>query len=184
MIVPVNADIEFRTILVAVDGSEHARKAALVGALIAAKFNARVVLLHVLLRDTPHAKLDALARTYKISADVLAKFKPSAPAVYDFGLTVPAGIIHSVAPTDLLVEVGRCILETEKAVVERQGVKKVELMIADDDAATKILDFAKKENADLVVMGRRGLGALEGILSGSVSTKVTHLAPATVISVT
>jgi nucleotide-binding universal stress UspA family protein len=173
-----------RTILVAVDGSAPARKAALVGALIAARFSARVVLVHVLLRDIPISRLEALAGTYNVPANVLAKLKPIAPAVYDFGLTMPASIIHSSAPTDLLVEIGRCILETEKAVVQGQGVKTVELLMADDDAATKILEIAKNESADFIVMGRRGLGALEGVLSGSVSTKVSHLAPGTVISVT
>jgi hypothetical protein len=42
---------EIKTILIPVDGSVHARKAALVGAAIAAKFGARVVLLHILLRN-------------------------------------------------------------------------------------------------------------------------------------
>ena len=184
MIVPVSDNPEIRTILVAVDGSSHARKAASVGALIAAKFGARVILLHVLLRDIPHVRLDALARTYKIPADVLAKLKPTAPALYDFGLTVPAGTIHAGAPTDLLVEIGRCILETERAVIEGQGIRTVDLVLADGAAAAKILEIAEKEGADFVVMGRRGLGALEGMLSGSVSTKVAHLARTTVISVT
>jgi nucleotide-binding universal stress UspA family protein len=138
----------------------------------------------VLLRDVPHARLDALARTYKVPSEALAKLRPSAPAVYDFGLTLPVGVIHSVAPTNVLVEIGRCILETEKAAVEGQGVTAVELVMAGDDPAASILELARKESADFVVLGRRGLGALEGVLSGSVSTKVSHLAPHTVISVT
>jgi nucleotide-binding universal stress UspA family protein len=115
---------------------------------------------------------------------VWEKFKSITPAVYDFGLTVPAGVIHPVAPTDLLVEIGRHILKTEKDVIERQGVKNITPVIEDGDAAHKILEITQKEKADFVVMGRRGLGALEGMLSGSVSTKVSHLAPATVVSVT
>ena len=175
---------EFRTILIPVDGSGPARKAALVGAMIAAKFNARVVLLHVLLRNIPLAKIYELARVQGISSDVLERFKPIAPAVYDFGLTVPVGAIHPVAPTDLLVEIGRRILETEKAVIVGQGVHNVDLVMEDDDPANKILEITRKEKADFVVIGRRGLGTLEGLLAGSVSTKVSHLAPATVISVT
>jgi nucleotide-binding universal stress UspA family protein len=175
---------EIKTILIPVDGSVHARKAALVGAAIAAKFGARVVLLHILLRNTSLAKLYELAGTQKIPSDVLERFKSQTPAVYDFGLTIPAGVINPVASTDLLVEIGRRILETEKDVIEGQGVKNVGLAIEDDDAANKILEITKKEKADFVVMGRRGLGALEGMFSGSVSTKVSHLAPATVVSVT
>lgn len=173
-----------RTILIAVDGSAHAHKAALVGAMIAEKFGARVVLLHVLLRGIPVARVHELAHSHGIAADQLDKFKPTAPPVYDFGLTMPAGVIHSVAPTELLVQLGRRILETERAVVEGQGVRTVESVIADDDAVSKILEIAQQEKADFVVLGRRGLGALQGMVSGSVSSKVSHLASATVVSVT
>ena len=92
--------------------------------------------------------------------------------------------MNPVASTELLVEIARRILETEKAVIEGQGVKSVDLVIEDDDTANKILEITKKEKADFVVMGRRGLGAFAGMLSGSVSTKVSHLAEATVVSVT
>ena len=180
----MDAGPEIRTVLIAVDGSEHARKAALVGAMIAAKFSARVVLLHVLLRDAPLARLYELARSHGMTQDQLDKFKPLAPPVYDFGLTMPAGMIHPTAPMELLVEVGRRVLETEKAVIEGQGVKTVQSLVADNDAANAILDVVGKENADFVVMGRRGLGALQGVFSGSVSTKVSHLAAATVVTVT
>ena len=175
---------EIKTILIPVDGSQHARKAALVGAAIASKFDARVLLLHVLLRNISLAKLYELAGAQKIPSDALERFKPVAPAVYDFGLTVPAGVINPIAPTGLLVEIGRRILEMEKDVVAGHGVKKVDLVMEDGDAGDKILEIAKKENANFVVMGRRGLGALGGMLSGSVSTKVSHLAEATVVSVT
>lgn len=175
---------EIKTVLIPVDGSIHSRKAALVGSAIAAKFGARVVLLHVLLRNVSPAKLHELAQTQNLPPDVLERHKPVAPAVYDFGLTIPAGVIHPVAPTDLLVEIGRRVLETEKDAVVGQGVKNVVPLIEDGDAASKILEIAKKEMADFIVMGRRGLGALEGVLSGSVSSKVSHLAPATVVSVT
>jgi nucleotide-binding universal stress UspA family protein len=180
----MNTAPEIKTILIPVDGSEHARKAVLVGAAIAAKFGARVVLLHILLRDISLEKVHELARTLKIPSEVLEKFKPITPAVYDFGLSVPAGVINPIASTGLLTEVGRRVLEMEKDVIEGQGVKIVDLVMEDDDAAHKIIEITKKENADFVVMGRRGLGMLSGILSGSVSTKVGHLAPATVVSVT
>jgi nucleotide-binding universal stress UspA family protein len=173
-----------KTVLIPVDGSVHARKAALVGAAIAAKFGARVVLLHVLLRNLPLEKVYDVARSQNMASDVLERFKPDAPPIYDFGLTVPAGVINPIAPTELLVEIGQRILDTEKRAIEGQGVKQVDLLIDDDDVADKILEVAKKESADFIVLGRRGLGALEGMLSGSVSNKVSHLAPATVVSVT
>jgi nucleotide-binding universal stress UspA family protein len=181
---PMSQRPEIKTILIPVDGSEHSRKAALVGALIAAKFGARVILLHVLLHGIPLAIIDELARTYRVAPEALDTFKKASPAVYDFGLTVPASVIRPTAPADLLLEIGRRILETEKAAVEGQGVKAVDLVLADDDPAREILEVAKREHADFIVLGRRGLGALQGMLSGSVSTKVSHHATATVVSVT
>jgi nucleotide-binding universal stress UspA family protein len=180
----MSAAPEIKTILIPVDGSDHAKKAALIGAAIAAKFGARVILLHLLLRDIPLSKIYELAQGLKIPSDVLDKYKPITPAVYDFGLTIPTGVIGPMATSGLLIEVGRRILETEKHVIEGQGVKNVDLVMEDDDPANKIMEIAKKEKADFVVMGRRGLGVLNGLLSGSVSTKVGHLAHTTVVSVT
>ena len=39
-----------------------------------------------------------------------------------------------------------------------------------------ILSCAQKNRADLIIMGTRGMGALKGLLVGSVSRKVIHLA--------
>ena len=49
--------------------------------------------------------------------------------------------------------------------------------------AESILKIAKKCQADLIVMGTRGLGTIKGILIGSVSRKVIHLASVPVMVV-
>ena len=46
-----------------------------------------------------------------------------------------------------------------------------------------ILACAKKNQADLIIMGTRGMGALKGLLVGSVSRKVIHLATCPVMVV-
>lgn len=46
-----------------------------------------------------------------------------------------------------------------------------------------ILETGDKLDADLIVVGRRGLGRLEGILLGSVSSEVVHLARRPVVVV-
>ncbi len=51
------------------------------------------------------------------------------------------------------------------------------------DAASAILDLAAEVDADLIVVGARGLGAVGRLLRGSVSTQVTHQAPCDVLVV-
>ena len=46
-----------------------------------------------------------------------------------------------------------------------------------------ILRVAESQRADLIVMGTRGLGALKGVLLGSVSRKVLHYAACSVMVV-
>ncbi len=49
--------------------------------------------------------------------------------------------------------------------------------LAQGDPALVIHDRAKALNADLLVTGRRGLGKLSALLLGSVSQKLSQIAP-------
>ncbi len=51
------------------------------------------------------------------------------------------------------------------------------------DSAKSILAAAKQEQADVIVMGGRGLGEIEGLRLGGASHKVASLAPSTRVSV-
>ena len=51
------------------------------------------------------------------------------------------------------------------------------------DPAGAILGLVEKEMVDLIVIGSRGLGALSGLVMGSVSQKLVHLAPCPVLIV-
>ena len=56
-------------------------------------------------------------------------------------------------------------------------------MILDGDPAKNILETAQDKEADLIVIGTRGLGTLKGLLMGSVSQKVAQLSKCPCITV-
>jgi nucleotide-binding universal stress UspA family protein len=58
------------------------------------------------------------------------------------------------------------------------GVSQVAAHEGWGDPAETIIETARRENADAIVMGRRGRGRLAGLLLGSVSQKVASLARA------
>lgn len=51
------------------------------------------------------------------------------------------------------------------------------------EPAEEIVDFARYEAVDMIVMGNRGLSPIKEILMGSVSNRVLHLAPCPVLIV-
>ena len=86
---------------------------------------------------------------------------------------------NEVTP-EMLDARSREILSRAKEQVERIGVGSVQTVSGLGDAAAFILDVAKREAVDLIVLGKRGRSRLAGILIGSVSQHVAALAPCSV----
>ena len=145
----------FNNILVAVDGSAQAGKAVSAGSALAAKFDANLILLCVV--DHSHAPRD------------VARFA-EAEAVDDPEKFEERSTIETVLKP----------LEDE---ARRAGVNHIRAEVSRGDPAHSILGFADGGDVDLIVMGRRGLGPFEGLLMGSVSSKVTALAACPVLTV-
>ena len=64
--------------------------------------------------------------------------------------------------------------------VDGAGVK-VETFAREGDAADAILDVAEEQNADLIVVGNKGMTGAKRFLLGSVPNKVSHHAPCSVL---
>lgn len=69
------------------------------------------------------------------------------------------------------------ILAEAKGLMESYGAPYIRTVLSvSTSAAEEIAGFAEKENADLIIIGRRGKGAAEFLL-GSVSSNVVRLSP-------
>lgn len=176
----------FKTIVVATDGSDHADKAVAVAGDLAAKYDAEIILIHVhLSRNTAAADLRRLIDVQTLPHNLHEEFErfegmQESKEVSTAGFAIAASL---ALPEEILVGVGNAIIEKAEGIAKEHGAGKIDRLTKDGDPAHVILDTAHARKADLIVMGTRGLSGLEGMLVGSVSHKISHLAACTCITV-
>ena len=151
--------LEFKTIVVPYDGSDQAKHALEVArGLIGGSEESRLMLLHVI----PSGMVGA---TENVDGTVIDG--------------VPWGLLDYETYKDVVDgALARIKSEVEAASDPRISIE----AIADTSPAEAIAKYAATHGADLIVMGRRGLGALRGML-GSVSYGVLHSAEMPVLTV-
>lgn len=174
-----------KTILVATDGSAHARKALAVAGDLAKNTGARLVILHALLRDAGSKTLRGLATRSQLSKEMrklLDNYEVDAELeMAEAGLEpVP---LFTPAPLELLNAIGAQLLVKAQEIARKAGAKKITVQLAGGEPADAILKAAKKQKADMIVLGTRGLGDFKGLLLGSVSHKVSSRASCAVMTV-
>lgn len=81
-----------------------------------------------------------------------------------------------------VVEGRRRILDQAEAELELDGID-YETVEEIGDPATQLAEVCRVEEADLLVVGRRGAGLVERIVVGSVADRVAHAAPCSVLTV-
>ena len=175
----------FKTIVVATDGSEHADKAIAVAADLASKYDAEITLLHVLLRrnaaDTDLGRIMDLSTmpedARKAYADYNATAHKAGLSGGEYGSVLPP------IPPEILKTVGDAVIANAEKIARDHGASRICRVVSEGDPARSILSQARDCDADLIVMGTRGLSDLQGFFVGSVSHKVSHLAGCTCITV-
>lgn len=167
-------------ILVPFDGSDHAMKAVELASDMAKKFGAGIKFIHVLEpRHSPKHLSEA------VEAD---RLDPETRQALDEACTPGRVAVGSVFPISMIPEaalrkIGEAILERSKAVAASRGIPDVQTELLDGDPADCILKVLERDRCDLIAMGMRGLGEVTGMLVGSVSYKVNHIATCTCITV-
>jgi len=171
-----------KTVLVPIDGSDHSNKAVVLAADIADRYDARLVVMSVL----GHGPLSASLRRMAEVEHLTTGGSSSSPIAAVPEGRFPASTTTVAAPeTEHAVYefVAQKVLDSAKRTARKKGITRIDTVMEEGDPVKRILERADKENANLIVMGSRGLSDLKGLLMGSVSHKVSHLAPCSCITV-
>lgn len=134
-----------RRILLATDGSDMALKAARWAADLGKRYGAKVTVLHVV----------------------------HIPAVLAGSTVLPGGASDIAMVTRLMEQAANSIITLTTPVLDEHQVA-YSMRIEYGHVAEEIVRVAEEENADLIVMGSRGLSNASALLLGSVSHKVLH----------
>lgn len=169
------------TILIPVDGSPGAREALRFGSDLALHYNARVIILHVLLHQNFAEALHGMSDVERTTGGGLEALGEAIGALPLEKLR--AARRDGEPPREVLEFVAARIVENAAETVRANGVPHVTTVVEDGDPVKRILECAEHNNADVIVMGARGLSDIEELLIGSVSHKVAHLASRTCIIV-
>lgn len=146
----------FKKIVVGLDGSDHAENALRIACDIGQKYNSEIHLVY-----TAHPE------TVGIAVGAVAGFHAA-----------------TTMPTTAEVKAaGEKVLAAGTAIAKECGQKTTETHMERGNIADQILACADICGADLIVTGRRGLGAVGSLVLGSTSQRVAHMAKCACLSV-
>jgi len=75
------------------------------------------------------------------------------------------------------------IVSEANEIASDAGIRNIKTAVREGKPARTIIDYAKNNKIDLIMVGSRGVGEIEATLLGSVSQKVSLLADCTVMIV-
>jgi nucleotide-binding universal stress UspA family protein len=170
-----------KNIVLAIDGSIHAKHAQTVAIDLASKYGAQLTLVHVLTRDHPSNEFARMAEVERLDDSR----QPQVSEKENTYSTVARflGSANDSKEARVMVLLGEQIINKASARASKAGVANVTAEIHSGDYANNILEVAKKVDADMIVMGRRGLSNLKGFVTGSVSHKVSQRSECSVLTV-
>jgi nucleotide-binding universal stress UspA family protein len=148
---------------------------------LASKYDAQLTLVHVLTRDHPSTEFTRMAEVEHLSDSRQPRVsgkENTYSAVARF-----LGSANDSKEARVIVLLGEQIVNNASASARKAGVTNVTAEILTGDYANSILEVANKADANIIVMGRRGLSNLKGFVTGSVSHKVSQRAECSVLTV-
>jgi len=96
--------------------------------------------------------------------------------------SVPEGYVDRQIE-DHQQKVAEKIIEEAEKEMKKKDVESYQSTILQGNPAQEIIEFARDNNVDMIIMGSRGAGMFETFMLGSVSHSVCHLADCTCVTV-
>lgn len=118
-------------------------------------------------------------KALEIACDLAKKYGSElhlvhSPQIETTAIAVGSGAVEIAPSAQEIIKAGEHVMHSAVDKAKSLGCTPEKCVIGNDDPATEILKELKASDADLVVMGRRGLGGVSSLLLGSVSQKVSH----------
>jgi nucleotide-binding universal stress UspA family protein len=172
----------FKSIVVAYDGSAHARKALEAASTLAAAVKSRVGIIFVIEAGRAH-----LPENIREMGEVEHIIEPMPKSVVNLE-NAPANMVNNLASSSAasqraMMQYADYLLEQARKSANAVGVSDIEVKAALGDAAEEVAEFASERDADLIVCGSRGHGGLKKLLLGSTSHKIAQLAECSCLTV-
>jgi len=145
----------FKKILVAVDGSSHSKRAIDAAIDLVKRYQASVLLLHVI-------------RDFSLPKELLEM--------------ISAGEV-TASRKEILEDSAEIILGDAREKFQEAGLSDITSDFLVGDPATTIADYADQNGANLIVIGHRGLGT-RGTMLGSVARNLTNISTVSCLVVT
>ena len=174
-----------KRILVALHGSDHAKRAIDLACEVANRFDAELIAVHVISDKSISQAERRMAEAQLQSEDAKNFSVTSLMGAGGDARLQGQRLAEQAAETQgrLRWAVGKRLMSDARARAKEKGIQKVSTIARVGDPAKEILSVAGEEHAEIIIMGRRGLGDLAGLLLGSVSREVTHLAQCACLTV-
>jgi nucleotide-binding universal stress UspA family protein len=112
-------------------------------------------------------------KAIKVACDLARKYSSELTLIHVIDKTRKSDILAGGEYTQILRKYAKETLEKARKIAKKEGFEP-KIVTKEGNIGIEIIDYSKKYNADLIVIGSRGLGAVLKFLMGSISTKIAN----------